>query len=276
MHGRHATHRIRILVKAFPQPSQKHEETVCCAGITEDDGEFLRLYPIRFRRLDPANRFKRYDLVEMTVTRVATDRRPESRHIDEDSIRLIETGDRLSEESKVRLWRAFIAPSIQSLIDDNKATRRSLGIIKPDPGTLQFIIKDAAKSSQADREVASLLYQQASLLEDSLKPLKRPKHNFYYRFTCKNPEACTCAGNPHNHEIHDWEVQAAFINYMRRYKTEEKALEMMTWEYQENIPQRNLHFVMGTMKAHPQTFIVIGLLRSGIAPETLDQQTELF
>ncbi len=275
MHGKHVTRRIRILVKAFPQPSQKYEETVCCAGITEDGEEFLRLFPIRYRRLDKANQFNRYDLVEMTMTK-ASDPRPESRHIDEDSIRFIEKGNRLSDESKVRLWRPFIAPSIKTLIEENKSTHRSLGIIKPEPGSLRFMIKEAAKSGEADREVANLVYQQASLLEDPLKPLERPKYSFYYQFTCAKPKTCTCANKPHNHQIHDWEVQATFINYKRRYTTEEKTLEMMTQEYQENIPKRNLHFVMGTMKAHPQTFIVIGLLRSGVAPEELDRQGELF
>ena len=51
---------------------------------------------------------------------------------------------------------------------------------------------------------------------------------------------------------------------------------MMTQEYQQNIPERNLHFIMGTMKAHPQTFIVIGLLRSGLDPQEVDKQQELF
>ena len=34
--------------------------------------------------------------------------------------------------------------------------------------------------------------------------------------------------------------------------------------YGDTIPTRNLHFIMGTMAAHPRTFIVIGLLRSGL------------
>jgi len=50
MQGRHQKRRVRILVKAFPQPSTKHEETVCCAGVTEDGEQLLRLYPIRYRR----------------------------------------------------------------------------------------------------------------------------------------------------------------------------------------------------------------------------------
>jgi len=51
MQEKHQKRRIRILVKAFPQPSTKHEETVCCAGVTEDGLELLRLYPIRNRQI---------------------------------------------------------------------------------------------------------------------------------------------------------------------------------------------------------------------------------
>ena len=73
-----------------------------------------------------------------------------------------------------------------------------------------------------------------------------------------------------------WCVPYYSINYQRRFGSEEKALEMMNQEYQENIPKHNLHFIIGTMKVHPQTFIVIGLLRSPIDPHELDRQGELF
>jgi len=99
------------LVKAFPQPSSKYEETVCCAGITEDVQELLRLFPIRYRRLDKDEQFDRFDLVEMTITK-ASDPRPESYHVDEYSIHRIESGKKLSKEAKVRLWTPFIAPSL--------------------------------------------------------------------------------------------------------------------------------------------------------------------
>jgi hypothetical protein len=42
--SKNRTLRVRILVKAFPQPSKAHEETVCCAGISEDGAELLRLF----------------------------------------------------------------------------------------------------------------------------------------------------------------------------------------------------------------------------------------
>ena len=170
-----STRRLRILVKAFPQPSKKYEETVCCAGITEDTGELLRLFPIRYRRLDEANQFDRSDLVEMTLTK-ASDPRPESYHIDEPSIRVIEKGNKLSNRSKVQLWQPHIAPSLTALLDENRATQRSLGIIKPN--NLQFEIKAAKEAEEADQAVATQVFQQQSLLEDPLTPIERPTHSF--------------------------------------------------------------------------------------------------
>ncbi len=46
--------------------------------------------------------------------------------------------------------------------------------------------------------------------------------------------------------------------------------------YGESIPADNLHFIMGTMDAHPRAFIVIGLLRSGLDPAELAKQGTLF
>ena len=40
--------RVTILVKALPQPSKTHGETVCCAGVTVH-GEWKRLFPVRYR-----------------------------------------------------------------------------------------------------------------------------------------------------------------------------------------------------------------------------------
>ncbi len=91
MQTKHQRARVRILVKAFPQHSDKYEETVCCAGITEDQ-QLIRLYPITYRRLARENQFNRYDLVEATLTRAANDIRPESYRVDHDSIKVIERG----------------------------------------------------------------------------------------------------------------------------------------------------------------------------------------
>jgi hypothetical protein len=274
--GKHAKRRIRILVKAFPQRSQKHEETVCCAGITEGGKELLRLFPIRYRRLDKDDQFDRFDLVEMTITK-ASDPRPESYRVDEGSIHRLESGKQLADAAKVRLWTPFIAPSLKDLMGENADNGRSLGIIKPDPGSLKLVIKEAAQSEQDDQEVAEMVFEQASLLEDPLKPLEKPRYSFYYQFACAgHPADCSCARQPHNYQIHDWEVQATFVSYRRRYGREAEALQKMAEQYQDRMPQQNLHFIMGTIRKRPKMFIVIGLLRSGLDPEELDRQGRLF
>ena len=141
----------------------------------------------------------------MMITKASQDARPESYRVDEGSIQLLEKGKKLSDEAKARLWVPHIATSLKALGDENKNNGRSLGIIKPDPGSLKFRIREAEKSDKEDQEVANLIFEQASLLEDPLRPLARPTHSFSYEYTC--------AGNSHKHQIHDWEVQASFIHY---------------------------------------------------------------
>jgi hypothetical protein len=259
--------RVRILVKAFPQPSKKHEETVCCAGVTEDGARLLRLFPIRFRRLAKEHQFERFDLVEMVATKASNDTRPESYRVDEPSIRLLERSS-LSDEAKVRLWTPFIASSLKQLHEDNRTTNRSLGIIRPDAGSLKFFSKPAKDADAEDRDVAEqvLQMQQSSFLEQPLAPLEKPELAFGYRYTS--------SGKSHEHIIHDWEVQEAHRQYKRRYG--DQALEQLVRMYGEKIPTHNLHFIMGTMHAHPRTFIVIGLLRSGLDPAELAKQSDLF
>lgn len=74
-------------------------------------------------------------------------------------------------------------------------------------------------------------------------------------------------------KIHDWEVAAAYYQYKKRYG--DKALEMLSNEYGNNIPRQNLHIILGTMKAHPRQFIIIGLLRTTEDINLADSQQTL-
>lgn len=226
----------------------------------------LRLYPIRYRHLPKDRQFDRFDLIEMDVERPRDDHRPESRHVDEESIRIVGFGKDLNDTAKVRLWKPFVADNLKALHEENKTTGRSFGIIRPDPGSLVFFVEKEGDTNADDRAINQAAFQQVSLFEAPLAKLPAPEYSFGYRFTS--------AGYPHRHYIHDWEVQAAYIAYRRRYG--DSALDMLKQMYGERIPQRNPHFIMGTMKAHPQTFIIIGILRSGISPEDLDRQGGLF
>jgi hypothetical protein len=97
--------RVRILVKAYPQPSRTYEETVCVAAVSEDGKQMLRLFPIRYRNLPKDRQFDRFDLVEVNMELPRDDHRPESRHVIEDSIRIVGDGKDVSDVAKVRLWK---------------------------------------------------------------------------------------------------------------------------------------------------------------------------
>lgn len=179
----HQKQRICILVKAYPQPSQKYEETVCCAGVTED-GRFLRLYPIPYRRLKQEQQFQRFDWVEMDIAKDTSDHRPESHKVVPDSIQIVQPGSVLKSEQKVRLWKPFIADSLQALKDENVKTGRSLGIIKPDPDSVKFSANPIKEASSEDQALTRNLCRQASLLDsEPLKELQKPELTFEYRFT---------------------------------------------------------------------------------------------
>src|SRR5688572_19319740 len=137
--AKHVRTRVRILVKAFPQHSEKYEETVCCAGVT-DDHRLIRLYPITYRRLAKEHQFNRYDQIQALATKASNDTRPESYRVDHDSIQVTERG-KLTEEAKVRLWQPHITTSLAALQDEHRTAGRSLGIIRPDPGSLKFLWK---------------------------------------------------------------------------------------------------------------------------------------
>lgn len=48
--------RVLITVKTYPTISKKYDELVCTAGILED-GTWIRIYPLPFRKLDYENRY---------------------------------------------------------------------------------------------------------------------------------------------------------------------------------------------------------------------------
>jgi len=63
--------RIRVVptVKAYPEASQRHGETVCVAGVRTDVGPYrwVRLWPINFRGLSFDEQFKKYEEIEIDV-----------------------------------------------------------------------------------------------------------------------------------------------------------------------------------------------------------------
>jgi hypothetical protein len=74
--------RIRVVpvVKAYPEPSQRHGETVCVAGVRTDvhPNCWIRMWPIDFRGLPFDEQFRKYEEIQLDVLPPTNDRRPES------------------------------------------------------------------------------------------------------------------------------------------------------------------------------------------------------
>ena len=60
--------RVYIVVKTYPTISEKYAELVCTAGVLED-GSWIRLYPIPFRKLELEQKYKKYSWIEVDVER---------------------------------------------------------------------------------------------------------------------------------------------------------------------------------------------------------------
>ncbi|MBC6405898.1 MAG: hypothetical protein GDA41_09305 [Rhodospirillales bacterium] len=77
-----------VIVKAAPQVSRRHGETVCCAAI-DLQGNWLQLYPIAFRTLDEGQKFGRWDRVRFKWRMPDDDARPESRRADQANLEIV-------------------------------------------------------------------------------------------------------------------------------------------------------------------------------------------
>jgi len=69
--------KVLITVKTYPAISKKYEELVCTAGFRED-GTWIRIYPIQFRKKSYNEQYSKYEWIEVDLVKNTSDPRPES------------------------------------------------------------------------------------------------------------------------------------------------------------------------------------------------------
>ncbi len=69
--------KVLITVKTYPTISEKYDELVCTAGFLED-GTWIRIYPVPYRKRACAEQYKKYDWIELDLVKNRSDFRPES------------------------------------------------------------------------------------------------------------------------------------------------------------------------------------------------------
>jgi hypothetical protein len=245
---------ILVSVKAYPNPSRKYGETVCCAGIDLSNFHLIRLYPVPYRDLDNEKRFKKYSLIEVDCFPPRDDKRPESFQINPGSIRVIKELNTESGTWKKRKYIVLKAPvkSMCQVYDDVEAQDLSLGLIKPENVKFEW-----TRQSRSDEDSRKSCYAQLSFFNKKKDEIEEIPYNFYYNFTCVGVPDCP----GHKLPIIDWEIGQAFRNWRTRYKTEKILLEKIEqrWLDIANTEKKDVHFYVGNMKRFRKIFMVLGV-----------------
>lgn len=242
-----------IIVKAAPQLSGKHGETVCTAAVTRTR-QWVRLYPIAFRTLQDAQQFRRWDVVRYTAQRPRDDRRIESRRLDHQSLTI---GGSLPQRERYGL----VAPMVVESLEDERAQGRSLAFIRPKI-TRFTVEKKPSLELEDERQRFQLAAKQTDLFLGPIIPYAPCPYRFKYDYETKDGKRTgTCQ---------DWETEATFFNWQKQY-SEEEAIKKMKARWGEEMPSKGLLFAMGTHSQYPDTWLINGLVQmSEIGQLSLD------
>lgn len=260
--------KILITVKTYPIPSATYDELVCTAGVTES-GRFVRLYPINFRDLPFSQQYKKYQWIEvMAEKHQGRDVRKESYRPDSDTIQLIGEPIRSNPGNwaeRARYALARKARSMEELNLQREADRTSLGIFRPKAIHELEVSPDSSDWKPSFK--AAL--QQARLWEDrtaSRVPPRKVPFKFRYKFECDDP----CC-NGHRMMIEDWEVGALFWRLVDQGYSHEDAADKVKEKFLGELcgPDKDTHFFVGTILAHPTSWVVIGVFYPKVQPENL-------
>ena len=262
-----------ITVKTYPTISSKYEELVCTAGFLEN-GEFIRIYPIPFRKLDYAMQYKKYDWIEIDIEKNTSDFRPESyRPIYSELDLSIPVIDHIGTENnwlkrkKIVLNKVY--EDIEKLINEAKNIGTSLAVFKPKK-IIDFIYEETNRKWDSNKLKALQQFNLFEKRDNDFKVVRKLPFKFSYSFKDCNDKKCKLM-------IEDWEIGALYWNSLKRSNgNEEKAILKVKSKYFDDFAKtKDLYFYLGTtLKYHKRgknPFIIIGTFHP-----KLDNQFSLF
>lgn len=245
--------RILITVKAYPNPSKKYGETVCCAGVDLTNYQWVRLYPIPYRDLDSDQKFKKYSIIEASCSKDPKDGRVESFRVDSDSIKVIEWLDTKNgwKKRKSHVLRLPIT-SMCTLLQDTRTRNLSLGLVKPQNVTFSW-----EKRRGDDAAARKACYAQLSFFDKKKREIEPISYMFYYHFHCHRESNCP----GHKLSIIDWEIGQAYRDWRSKYDSIQTLLckIQQRWLKISDAAKNDVHFYVGNMQRFPDNFMVLGV-----------------
>ena len=256
-----AVERVLVTVKTYPCLSQKYDELVCTAGLREN-GSWIRIYPVPFRKLEPYKQYKKYDWIELDVIKNTKDFRPESfRPVSFDTpitvVGHLDTKNAWAARKDMLLRNVYTG--FDKLLEDSRATNMSLAVLKAN--IIGFEVKEVEREWDANKlEAVRANQNQLDLFEqkDVFEVVRKLPYEFSYKFT-------TDDGKSHTLMIEDWELGTLYWNCLKASGGDEKmACEKVKQMYYDHmVNDCDLYLILGTTKEFqqrkmPQPFIVIG------------------
>ena len=260
--------RILVTVKTYPTLSTKYGELVCTAGMRED-GSWVRIYPVPFRRLDEKEQYRKFDWIECRLARNKSDPRPESfRPFDQDELSdlqpvgHIDTSDNWRERRRILLGNTQVYDRLDVIIDAAKQNEMSLCVFKPTRvRELTWEQEEPDWDPIKLREMRNL-HSQFGLFEDNewrktFQLIPKLPYSFSYRFS-------DATGKESTLQILDWEIGALYWNCLRTAGGDEaQALIKVFEKYFETFLETDLHFFLGTTQqwhsVAPNPWVIIGV-----------------
>jgi len=158
--------RIYIVVKTYPTISKQYSELVCTAGVIED-GTWIRLYPVPFRKLEINQKYPKYAWIQIDVERNTKDFRPETYRPDLSTISVEPRQKKADwdERRRIIFRNKKIYTNLQELINQAKANETSLAIFKPTK-LLDFIAEEVEREWDPNKlSILKGLSQQLNLFQ---------------------------------------------------------------------------------------------------------------
>lgn len=245
------TKKALIVVRTYPLPAASGVEVSCTAAVTED-GKWLRLYPVPYRFLDQDKRFRKYQWIEVEVTR-GSDARPESFSPSLASIKILTEPLPTANEWQARKEMVFPlrAESLCVLQREKDANNfPTLGFFRP---KLIKRLRITPTSPTWTQGQVDMLRQGSLFPTQPHAELEKIPFDFHYLFSCED-EGCR------GHALHctDWEMGQSWRRWSRDYSEEWEAKFRQRYET-EMIERNDTHFYVGTIHQHPNRWIIIGL-----------------
>jgi len=253
--------RILITVKTYPTISKAYSELVCTAGVRED-GSWIRIYPVPFRKL--YDKYKKYQWVEAEVINNKADKRRESHKLlSPDSIMLLDTlgtSNEWYERKQYILEKGDVFRDLDRLIQLNKEGKLSLATFKP-AKIIDMLVEEVDR--EWDKRKIDFLKEQAKQgdLFDVTPEYFQVVNKLPYKFSYKLIDE---KGKESTMMVEDWELGALYWNCLHSHNgCEEKAIEDVRNKYINDFSEtKDLYLFLGTTLKYDgwaqNPFVIIG------------------